>query len=527
MAPWRIVGAVSLTSTFALMGLQVQGLIDGRPWSDGLLWLSVLAGIVTACCVLGWTWNTTDNARRLVLPAIRDQIPDPKAAVLTWMLPFACVAASAAIVAVLGEEIGASLDETVAGESVPALPLGVAVLVLLLAIPMTYRPVHHLASVARQVGGSTVRLVQWMWVPVVLALVGVASVVALRYAPVEDIDGAGGAGNSNVAEPTGIAAWAPLWVVAVIAIAPCVIVVLLAWRGASSVEDAFTVASSRRRAGASASGSGKAVRRANSSRHGVVPGRMHRIELLPGEELLRVMLVALLAGLALLSVVGAAVTGLLWFDSRETGVLFSERQRAWDTLDALRAASTGGTAALLAVASAWTLVSVWNVRRASGRRRNPVIAAASWPAAAAATWWVADRVIADASVGTVILGFAAQAAVMAVPFLLLDRSAVAIDARRTPLRIMYGLVVVLLVHVQGLGGLSSLPDSVTTTDVGRLTGYLAIGALILLCSTLAVTEACQALAHACRHEVEHHNLIVDQYEAAAERRQRTEAVAPA
>jgi hypothetical protein len=108
----------------------------------------------------------------------------------------------------------------------------------------------------------------------------------------------------------------------------------------------------------------------------------------------------------------------------------------------------------------------------------------------------------------VLAGFAAQAVVLAVPFVLLDRSADAVGARRTPLRIVYVLAVLILVHVQGLGALSSLPS--TTTEVGRLAGYLMIGALVQLCSTLAVTEACSSLTLACRHEADHHNMLVDQ-----------------
>ncbi|HSP29124.1 MAG TPA: hypothetical protein VLN74_11295, partial [Ilumatobacteraceae bacterium] len=100
--------------------------------------------------------------------------------------------------------------------------------------------------------------------------------------------------------------------------------------------------------------------------------------------------------------------------------------------------------------------------------------------------------------------------VLAVPFLILERSADALGARRTPLRIVYALTVVLLVHVQGLGGLSRLPESITATDIGRLTGYLAIGALIQLCSALAVTDACRSLSQTCEHEADHHNMLVAQ-----------------
>jgi hypothetical protein len=77
----------------------------------------------------------------------------------------------------------------------------------------------------------------------------------------------------------------------------------------------------------------------------------------------------------------------------------------------------------------------------------------------------------------------------------------------------------MLVHVQGLGGLSRLPDSLTDTDIGRLSGYLAIGALIQLCSTLSVTEGCHALSRACRHEADHHNMLVAQHAAVSSRRE--------
>ncbi len=496
MAPWRIVGAVTLAATFALMGWQVQRLIDDQPWSDAVMWVSVLTGFVATLCVLGWTWVTTDNARRLVEPANRANLPDPAAAVRTWIIPFAFVAVAVGVVILLGERSGTGSDGAVDG-TVSAVPLAVAVVALLLAIPMTYRPMYHLAGVVRQVGGYTVRVAQWMWVPVVMGLVGVASIVALRFAGVDDPNDAA----------TGADGWVPLWVVAVVAIAPCVITILLAWRAASSVEDAITVAAARRKLGGATPPN--RTRRATPSGTGRRVVATERIDLLVGADVLRLLMVTLVAGLALLSLVGAIVTGLLWMDSRDTGVLPAERQRTWDALDALRAASAGVIAALLVAVVAWTFVTVINVRRTTGRRFNPVLAAVLWPAAAGAVWWIADRVIVDASIGRVVLGFAAQAAVLSVPFLALERCADAVGARRTPLRIVYVLAVVLLIHVQGLGGLLRLPDSATTTEVGRLAGYLAIGALIQLCSTLAVTDACRALSRTCRHEADHHNMLVE------------------
>jgi hypothetical protein len=368
---------------------------------------------------------------------------------------------------------------------------------------MTYRPMYHLAGVVRQVGGYTVRVAQWMWVPVVMGLVGVASLVALRFAVTGDTGDAA----------TGSDGWVPLWVVAVVAVAPCVITILLAWRAASSVEDAITIAAARRRLDGAPSPT--RVRKAARSAGGRRVSPSERIELLPGVGLLRLVMVTLVAGLALLSLVGAIITGLLWMDSRDSGVLPAERQQTWDSLDALRAASVGVIVALLVAAVAWTFLTVINVRRTSGRRFNPLFGAACWPAAAIAVWWIADRMIVGGSVGSVVLGLAAQAAVLAVPFLVLERIADAVGARRSPIRIVYVLGVVLLVHVQGLGGLMRLPDSATTTEIGRLAGYLAIGALIQLCSTLAVTEACHALSRTCRHEADHHNMLVEARRAAA------------
>lgn len=504
MAPWRIVGAATLAATFATMGWQVQRLSDDRPWSTSLTWLSVLAGMVAAVCVLGWTWVTTSNARRLVEPAHRVNIPNPAAAVRTWIAPFVFVAVAAGVV-VFGERSGTASDDAT-GATVPVVPLAIAGAALLVAILMTYRPMYHLAGVVRQVGGYSVRVAQWMWVPVVMGLVGVASLVALRFSGVGD---PGGTSDDATAFDGAV----PLWVVAVVAIAPCVITILLAWQAASSVEDAITIAAARRRLPGAPSPT--RVRRVVRSTGGRRIALSERIELMPGLGLLRLVMVTLVAGLALLSLVGAVITGLLWMDSRDTGVLPAEQQQTWDSLDALRAASVGVIVTLLGVVVAWTFLTVINVRWTSGRRFNPLFAAACWPAAAVAVWWIADRMIVGASVGSVVLGMAAQAVVLALPFTVLERAADAVGARRSPIRIVYALGVVLLVHVQGLGGLMRLPDSVTTTDIGRLAGYLAIGALIQLCSTLAVTEACDALSRTCRHEADHHNMLVEARRAAA------------
>ncbi len=506
MLPWRIAGAIALTATFLLIGWQVERLVDDQPWSDALMWLSILAGIVVGGCVLGWTWYAAVNARRLVEPATNRPLPDPRRAVSTWLVPFAFVAVAVAVVASLGENANRNADDTVS-----PVPLVVAVVCLLIAIPLTYRPLHYLSGMVRQVGGHASDLAKWMWLPVALGFLGIGSIVALR------ISGAVSEPGDGIADDA--TNWLPMWVVAVVTIVPCVIVVLLGWRAGASVEEALVFADDRRRR--SVDGEGRV--RVTARR---LPARAHptasqadrgRVTLVGGVDLLRLCMVTLLAGLALLTVVGAIVMYLFWSESTDGVLLPSQSARAWDAFGVLRGTARGVGFALIAVVSIWTFVSVANVRMASGRRRNPLIAAAAWPAAALGFWIAADRFVVDQPAASVAVGFVVQALILGVPFVLLERAARAVEARRTPLRVTYLFGVVLLVYVQALGGLWTIEETTTTTNYGRLAGFLAVGALIQLLSTLAVTDACRAIEDAAERSAEHHNALVDQREAVAHR----------
>ena len=499
MYPWRVLGASSVTVAFALSGWQVQRAIDGQTRSDSITWWSIAAAVVAALAVLIWTWVATENARRLVSPATTQELPNPKRAVATWILPFAFVATAMLVVTYLSRRPEAQSDDTIS-----SVPLAFAVLSLLLAIPLTYRPVHYMAGIVRQVGGYSAKLAQWMWVPVVLAMVGVASIALLRY---------GGAVDGTTEE------WAPLWVIAVVAIAPCIVVILLAWRAADSVEQAIKFAFARR-GGAreldSKSPSGAKVPGASAVRVQSTVDIRRKVRQLPGANLLRITLVAMLAGLALLSLVGAVVMFLFWQESNDTQLLPSQIDRAWDTIAALHQAERVLAFAVLGLASLWTFVAVLNVRMASGRRRNPLVAALAWPAAGIGIWTIADSLIVDQPTGSVIAGLVAQSFVLYIPFFLLERSAEAVGARRTPIRIAYVLGVVLLVYIQGLGGLSTISDSVDDLNYGRLAGYLLLGSLVQLLSTLAITDASRAITEAATREAEHHNLLAEQHSNAAQ-----------
>jgi hypothetical protein len=191
-------------------------------------------------------------------------------------------------------------------------------------------------------------------------------------------------------------------------------------------------------------------------------------------------------------------------------VLPSRRDRAWDTLDTLREAAGVVGILTIALVSIWTFVSVLNVRMATGQRRNPLFAAAAWPAACVGVWILAGRLDRDSSVGRILLTLAAQAVVLYVPFFLLERAADSAGARRTPIRMSYVYAVVLLVYTQGLVTLSDSTDTATSFDFGRLAGYLGLGSVVLLLSTLTVTEACRSIGNAAHHESQHHNALVDQ-----------------
>jgi hypothetical protein len=201
---------------------------------------------------------------------------------------------------------------------------------------------------------------------------------------------------------------------------------------------------------------------------------------------------------------------MFWQETNDGVLLQSQRDRVLDVLSTLRDVERASAFALVWVAAAWSFVVVLNARMASGRRRNPVLAAIAWPAAAGAIWWIGERFRDGESASQVIAGFAAQAAVLYVPFLLLERSAAAVGARHTPFRLTWGFGVVLLIHVEGLGGLSTINDFGDAEALGRTAGYLLLGSLVTLLSTLAVTDACRSLQEACEHEAEHHNFLISQ-----------------
>lgn len=202
----------------------------------------------------------------------------------------------------------------------------------------------------------------------------------------------------------------------------------------------------------------------------------------------------LLSVLCLLAVGGAILVLLLWQQDRASGVLTSQLDRTWEWFDLLRRTERVVAFALVPIACAWIALSAVNVFRATGKRRDPIVAAVSLPFGLLGVWAMGARVVAesDGVVGQAS-GFVLQAVFLAVPLLVLERVAEAGDARHGPLRAAYLIAVVYLAQLQLLGGLSTIDQTSPAAEWGRLGSYLLIGALIEVLGAVTINEATRAI----------------------------------
>lgn len=220
----------------------------------------------------------------------------------------------------------------------------------------------------------------------------------------------------------------------------------------------------------------------------------------PGESVLRVVMSMLLAALCLLTVAGAVVLLLLWQQSRDSGVLTSQLDRTWDILDTLRVVERWVAFAVVPIAMALIALAAINVGRATGNRRNPVIAALSLPAGLIAVWLIGSEWIAGSDdVVDQVAGLAVQIALLALPVIFLERIALTAEARRRPLRATYLLGAAYLAQLQFLGALSTIERADDSAEWGRLGAYLVIAALIQVLGTLAATESARAIEQGIDH----------------------------
>ena len=215
---------------------------------------------------------------------------------------------------------------------------------------------------------------------------------------------------------------------------------------------------------------------------------------------LRMAIAIMLSVLCLLTVGGAVLVLLLWQQDRASGVLTTQLDRTWELFDSLRIVERWLAFAALPVATAWVAIAAVNVRRATGIRRNPAVAAASLPIGVIGAWMIGREIVADADdwVGR-SSGFVLQAVFLAIPLLALLRLAQAAEARNRPLRVAYVVAVVHLAQLQFLGSLSTVDQSSPAAEWGRLGAYLIIGALVQVLGALSANEAARSIEEGTDH----------------------------
>lgn len=223
-------------------------------------------------------------------------------------------------------------------------------------------------------------------------------------------------------------------------------------------------------------------------------------------RILRLATALMLSALCLLTVGGAILVLLLWQQDRDTGVLASQLDRTWDLFDSLRIIERWLAFAVIPVATAWMAVAAINATRATGQRRNPVVAAASLLVGVLGAWVVGREIVAVADdwVGQAS-GFVLQAVFLAVPLLALLRIAQVAEARHRPLRAAYLVSVAFLAQLQFLGGLSTVDQASPSEEWGRLGAYLIIGALLQVLGALSVNEAARAIEEGTQHRFDLRN----------------------
>ncbi|HEX4980760.1 MAG TPA: hypothetical protein VFV63_03640 [Ilumatobacteraceae bacterium] len=221
---------------------------------------------------------------------------------------------------------------------------------------------------------------------------------------------------------------------------------------------------------------------------------------IPGSEFLRLAVSLLLGVLAVFTLGGGVLVLLLWQEERASGVLTNQVDRAWDLFENLRRIELIVAYAVVPLATVWAAVATLNVRRATARRRNPVIAALSIPAAVAGVWAIGAAVVAPADNWmTAAGGLVLQAIVVAVPVVVLERVARAAEGRRRPLRMTYFAAVAYLAILQGLGTLSTIVPTHDADRWAHIASYLIMAALVQIFGAIAVNESCRAIEVASTH----------------------------
>lgn len=219
-----------------------------------------------------------------------------------------------------------------------------------------------------------------------------------------------------------------------------------------------------------------------------------------GAHFLRFTVSLLVGVLAILTLGGGLLILLLWQEARASGVLSNQIDRAWDLFESLRRLESIVALAAVPLAAAWAGLATLNVRRATARRCNPVIAALSIPISVAGVWAIGAAIVVPADDwATATGGLILQAIVMAFPVVVLERVAMAAEGPRRPLRLAYFTAVAFIAILQGLGALSTIVPTDDPDQWARLAAYLIMAALVQILGAIAINEACRSIDAASTH----------------------------
>lgn len=217
-------------------------------------------------------------------------------------------------------------------------------------------------------------------------------------------------------------------------------------------------------------------------------------EPLAGVGVLRRATTLLLMLSCLVVIAGAMLVLLLWQQDRTAGLLTSQIELASGRIDDLQRIERYLAFAVVPVATAWVALATINVGRATGRRRDPVLAVASVPVAVFGVWVLGHRIIAQSTTQAgKASGLVLQLVALAIPLLALERVAVAVDARRAALRAGYVIAGLWLGSLEFLTGLSSVELDGVPDRWSRLGAHLIIAGLLQILGVIAVNEAARSI----------------------------------
>ena len=218
-------------------------------------------------------------------------------------------------------------------------------------------------------------------------------------------------------------------------------------------------------------------------------------------EIFRTLYAIGLSVLCLLTLGGAVAMLLAWQQEDSSGgLLTSQLDRLWDLFELLAEIERVVAFATLAFAVVWIFVATLNLKRATGKGLNPVVAAASLLVGVGMVWVVGDQIVSDADDNlTRAGGIALQAVFLIIPLLALERVATAAEAKHQSVRFSFVLAVAYLAVLESLGALSTIDRTTDIPGWGRAGANLVIAVLVQALGALAANEAGRAIEDATRN----------------------------